>query len=50
MEGLVLEKLYLYEKPFKFIDELYWCFIDMRLSEHWQDIVAQMKKWIQPDN
>lgn len=49
MEGVVLEKLYLYEKPFQFIDELYRCFIELRLSPQWQPILSRMKKWIQSD-
>jgi hypothetical protein len=47
MEGIVLEKLYLYEKPFQFIDELYRRFIELRLSQQWQATLAGMKKWVQ---
>jgi hypothetical protein len=46
MEWIVLEKLYLYEKPFKFIDELYRLFIEVRLSGQWQPTVSRIKKWI----
>jgi hypothetical protein len=47
MEGIVLEKIYLYEKPFQFIDELYRRFIELRLSQQWQATLAGMKKWVQ---
>ncbi len=47
MEGIVMEKLYLYEKPFKFIDELYRVFIEVRLSEKWQPTMSLIKKWIE---
>ena len=47
MEGIVLEKLYLYEKPFNFIDELYRLFIELRLSRQWDENLTGMKKWIQ---
>lgn len=47
MEGVILEKLYLIEKPFNFIDALYRVFIEQRLSDHWQETQIQMKKWIQ---
>jgi hypothetical protein len=47
MEGIVLEKLYLYEKPFNFIDELYRLFIELRLSRQWDATLTGMKKWIQ---
>jgi hypothetical protein len=47
MEGLVLDKLYLYEKPFLFIDALYRKFIECRLSDKWQETKSEMMKWIQ---
>ena len=49
MEGMVLEKLYLYEKPFNFIDELYRLFIELRLSDNWESVLSGLKKWIQSD-
>ncbi len=47
MEGVVLEKLYLYEKPFQFVDALYRRFIELRLSDQWKETTAGMIKWIQ---
>ena len=47
MEGMVLEKLYLYEKPFNFIDEMYRCFLQLRLSGNWPTTLADIKKWIE---
>lgn len=47
MEGLILDKLYLYEKPFQFIDVLYRKFISLRLSDKWQETQLHMRKWIQ---
>ncbi len=49
LEGVVLEKLYLYEKPFQFIDALYRRFIELRVSPQWHPILSRMKKWIQAD-
>ena len=49
MEGMVLEKLFLYEKPFKFIDELYRRFIELRLSDKWKAVLSELKKWIQSE-
>jgi hypothetical protein len=46
LEGVVLEKLYLYEKPFQFIDALYRRFIVLRLSEEWEKIISAMKQWV----
>lgn len=48
MEGVILDKLYLYEKPFQFIDALYRKFILLRLSDGWQETKSNMMKWIQP--
>lgn len=50
MEGVVLERLYLYEKPFQFIDQLYRRFINLRLSPKWEQTTTKMKKWIQSDS
>lgn len=47
MEGIILEKLYLYEKPFHLLDGLYRQYIELRLSEKWTtQTVPSMKKWI----
>ena len=50
VEGVVLDKLYLYEKPFLFIDALYRKFIEHRLSKQWQDTKTEMLKWMQADD
>jgi hypothetical protein len=47
IDGMVLEKLYLYEKPFHFIDEMYRCFLQLRLSDNWPSTLANMKRWIE---
>lgn len=48
VDALILEKLYLYEKPFKFIDALYTRFVRLRLSDAWREqTLVEMKKWLQ---
>lgn len=47
IEGAVIDKIYLYAKPLEFIDQLYRSFIQLRLSDRWQQTVSEMKKWIQ---
>jgi hypothetical protein len=47
LEGAVIDKIYLYEKPLDFIDQLYRSFIRQRLSDQWQQTESEMKKWIQ---
>ena len=49
LDGVVIEKIYLYEKPFIFIDQLYCRFVQLRLSDKWRQTVSDMKKWIQPE-
>ena len=49
VEGLILDKLYLYEKPFLFVDVLYRKFIELRLSNEWQACKTNIMKWIQVD-
>ena len=47
MEGIILEKIFLYEKPFRLLDTLYQQFIKLRLSEKWNThTLPSMKKWI----
>jgi hypothetical protein len=48
MEAIVLEKLYLYEKPFQLVDVLYRHFIKMRLSPQWpRETISRIRKWLQ---
>ena len=47
LEGAVIDKIYLYEKPLEFIDQLYRRFVRLRLSDRWRQTVTEMKKWIQ---
>ena len=47
MEGIILEKIFLYEKPFRLLDALYQRFIKLRLSEKWNaQTLPSLKKWI----
>lgn len=48
MEAMILEKIYLYEKPFQFIDAIYAFFIKLRLSPQWKsETVGRMRTWMQ---
>jgi hypothetical protein len=47
LEGVILEKLYLYETLFEFIDMLYRIFLRRRLSPQWQKkTLSTMRKWV----
>ena len=50
VEGLVLDKLYLYEKPFLFIDAFYRKFIENRISDGWKETKSKMLKWIRKES
>ena len=47
MEGVILEKIYLYEKPFELVDALFAHFIKLRVTPKWQrEIIPRMRKWM----
>ena len=47
IEGIVLEKLWLYEKVVMLVDRLFGHFIRLRLSPEWQETaVPAVKQWI----
>ena len=46
MEGIILEKIYLYDKILQFLEKLYKTFIKERLSTRWpKRSVVLIKKW-----
>ena len=48
IEGMVLEKAYLYEKPIDLVNRLFNIFLKLRSSVEWnQKTVPKIKKWIQ---
>ncbi len=48
VEGLVLEKLFLFEKVSNIIDALFKIFINIRLQPEWKaDFIPAINKWIQ---
>lgn len=50
MEAMIMEKIFLYEKPFQFIDAVYRFFVHLRLSPEWkQKTIEQMRKWMQSE-
>jgi hypothetical protein len=48
LEGFVLEKLYLYDKPLQFIKNIFTHFVKLRISNTWKNNeVTVLRKWIQ---
>jgi hypothetical protein len=47
LEGVVLEKIFLYDKILQFLEKLYKHFIKLRTSNNWQSrVVPLIKKWM----
>ena len=48
LEGIVLEKVFLYEKVLELLNNLFTHFLKLRLSTTWQKkVVSNLKNWIQ---
>ena len=51
IEGFVIEKAYLYEKVFKFIEKTFNEFINLRISDSWNKSERQLvHRWIHQNN
>ena len=47
VEGAVLEKIFLYEKIFSLVNNIYKAFIQLRVSDRWDtETVPSIRKWI----
>ena len=48
LEGFVLEKIFLYDKILKFLENIFMHFVNLRLSNRWQSkMVPKIRNWIQ---
>ena len=48
IEGFVLEKIFLYDKILKILENIFIYFVKLRLSHRWQDnMVPKIRNWIQ---
>jgi hypothetical protein len=48
IEGFVLEKIFLYDKILKILENIFTYFVKLRLSNQWQNkMVPKIKNWIQ---
>lgn len=51
VEGVVLEKIYLYDQAIKILNSLYQQFIRIRITTDWEKgTLRKMKKWIQQES
>jgi len=48
LEGFVLEKIFLYDKILKLLENVYKHFVKLRLSNRWQNtMVPKIRNWIE---
>jgi len=45
-EGMILERIYLFEELVRLVDELFTLFIKIRVSEQWRDELQTLRKWV----
>lgn len=46
VEGMTLERIYLFEELIKLVNGLFKIFLDVRLSEAWQDELEKVRSWV----
>lgn len=46
VEGITIEKIYLFNVIYFLIDDLYRNFIKLRVSDKWMPVVSDIRKWI----
>ena len=45
-EGMILERIYLFEELVRLVNELFTLFIKIRVSEQWRDELQKIRKWV----
>ena len=46
VEGMILERVYLFEELIKLVNELFRMFLNLRLSEAWGDELQKIRRWV----
>jgi recombination associated protein RdgC len=46
VEGMILERIYLFEELIKLVNALFKMFLDMRLSAAWRDELQKIRGWV----
>lgn len=46
MEGMILERIFLFEKLTRVIDELFRMFLRLRVSEDWSEELLRVRNWV----
>ena len=45
-EGMILERIYLFEELVRLMDELFTVFIKIRVSEQWREELQKVREWV----
>jgi hypothetical protein len=46
MEGMILERLYLFEELIRIVNDLFRIFLQVRIASNWKDEVVKMRQWV----
>ncbi len=46
MEGMILERLYLFEELIRIVNDLFQIFLQVRIGSNWRDEVVKMRQWV----
>ena len=46
IEGMILERIYLFEELIKLVNGLFKMFLDVRLSASWQGELERVRAWV----
>ena len=46
MEGMILERLYLFEELIRIVNDLFRIFLKVRIGSNWKDEVVKMRQWV----
>lgn len=46
VEGMILERIYLFEELIKLVNELFRLFLNVRLAEEWRDELQNIRAWV----
>jgi recombination associated protein RdgC len=46
MEGMILERLYLFEEIIRIMNDLFRIFLQIRIGSNWRDEVLKIRNWV----
>jgi len=46
MEGLILERIFLFEELTRIVNDLYRMYLKIRMSENWKNELAEIRAWV----